>query len=86
MQFLIASGADTTRRPNNGNTLIHLAAAGGSELCCQELLAHGFDIDEQNSDGNTPLFCAVHAKQVCVHISFISGCFIWKTVIQIFRG
>ncbi|KAK7463322.1 hypothetical protein BaRGS_00038123 [Batillaria attramentaria] len=64
MQFLISSGADMERRPNNGNSLMHLAAAGGSEQCCKELWAHGLNINEQNSDGNTPLFCAVHAKQV----------------------
>ena len=66
MQFLIARGADMNRRPNNGNGLMHLAAAGGSEQCCQMLWKRGFDINEQNSDGNTPLSCAIHTKQVMV--------------------
>ena len=52
------------RRPSNGNGLLHMAAAGGSEQCCRMLWKRGFDINEQNSDGNTPLSCAVHTKQV----------------------
>ena len=64
MQFLISRGADMNRRPSNGNGLLHMAAAGGSEQCCRMLWKRGFDINEQNSDGNTPLSCAVHTKQV----------------------
>ena len=79
----MSSGADMTRRPNNGNSLMHLAAVGGSEACCKMLLQCGLDINQLNGDSNTPLFCAVQTKQVCVSQVCVCVCVTGVCVSQV---
>ena len=64
MQYLIKRGADVRRRPESGDSLLHMAALGGSRQCCDLLTRAGHRLDDVNRDSNTPLHCAVKNKQV----------------------
>lgn len=57
--FLIARGSDHTLKDNHhGESLLHFAAAGGSNDIIEKLLFLGLDIDSRDNKGQTPLMTA----------------------------
>lgn len=62
------------RRPNKGNTALHLAAIRGNHSVARSLLARGASIELKNSEGNTALALAVkHRHQRIAHILLEEG-------------
>ncbi|MBN1524299.1 MAG: ankyrin repeat domain-containing protein [Spirochaetales bacterium] len=55
---LIQSGADTSVRDNEGNTVLHLAGLAGNTALVSFLLDAKIEIDAKNSKGETPFLTA----------------------------
>ena len=56
--FLVSKGADPSLKDNDGWSLLHCAARGGSVEIIEKLLSLGLDLDSRNSNGSTPLSVA----------------------------
>jgi hypothetical protein len=53
-----------TRRPDDGSTVVHVAAGKGFEECLKILVAAGADLDGQDDQGNTPCFVAAREGHI----------------------
>ena len=60
VEFLLQqSSCETNRRLINGDTLLHRAVESGSYLCVEIVLSGGGRRSTKNSDGKTPIMCAI---------------------------
>ena len=60
----LAHGVKVGTKDKDGNTALHLAAAGGHTQVAAELLAHGAEVDARNQNGSTPLHGAVYQGHI----------------------
>jgi len=58
MMGLVASGANLEEADENGDTLLHVAAAGSHAALAYLLLTAGADVNARNNLGDTPLLSA----------------------------
>lgn len=63
---MLSTKASLNRGDNRGRTLLHLAAAQGSDNIVELLLSYGANPNMKDSLGNTPLHLAVCASKVAV--------------------
>eukprot|EP00854_Cymbomonas_tetramitiformis_P007029 gene7029-8384_t len=77
VQLLLQQGASAVAQDEAGCNSVHLAANRGSLPIVQTLLQDEdayVDIDRQDNDGNTPLHCAFHARELeVVHLLVQAG-------------
>ena len=57
----------------HGNTVLHLAAASGANICSVTLLRKGAKVDLKNNEGNTPLALAVRYGRLGVALTLIQA-------------
>ena len=58
-EMLIQNGADLSLKIDNGYSLLHFAAQGGSTSIINKLISLGLDIDLKDLYGKTPLIIAI---------------------------
>ena len=63
VRYLLRQGGDVHMRDRQLWTPLMYAAAGGHELLCEELVAHGAKLEDVDGSNETPLFHAVHHQQ-----------------------
>jgi ankyrin repeat protein len=69
---LLASGADTDSRDENGETALHLAAHVGHAAVCTTLLDAGAPIEAASETGYTPLHMAAERGHAAIVRSLLS--------------
>lgn len=57
------NGEEPTQRDRDGRTVLHYAAAGGSEEVIRNLVAFGADVNARDRAGTTPLKVAEQFEQ-----------------------
>lgn len=63
MMSIVETGDFGTKsQPNNGETLLHVAAARGYVNVINELLVHGADVEKRDNDGWIPLHAAAYGE------------------------
>ena len=61
--FLLERGSDETLKSNNGRSVLHCAAEGGSKVIIEKLLSLELHIDSRDGGGLTPLMIAAFTGQ-----------------------
>lgn len=67
---MCSEGAHIRALDPTGYTSMHVAAMNGNESCLEVLLKMGADVDNEASDGFTPLHLAT-LKYVCLLLLFL---------------
>lgn len=86
LQLILNSGfnyfeTDVNAKDDQNNTPLFYAAKNGNREICEFLLHHGARVNEQCSEGNTPLHMGFSSSQVMVRFFFFNALMILKLVI-----